>query len=87
MKAEGRFFPRKGSLLHCREAGTSSGTQRQPANRPNQTGKLWMVAGFPFVSFDFSCEADSLHLIGTYPGSSYQWGTQCLESRPGACAS
>jgi len=48
---------------------------------------LWKVHLVPELSFDFSCEADSLHLIGTYPGTSYQWGTQCLESRPGACAS
>jgi hypothetical protein len=31
---------------------------------------LWKVHLVPELSFDFSCEADSLHPVGTYPGTS-----------------
>jgi hypothetical protein len=50
---------------------------------------LWKVHPVPGLSFDFSCEADSLHLVGTYLVPATSGYIQCLEntSSRGACAS
>jgi hypothetical protein len=42
-----------------------------------------MVVGFPFVSFDFRCEAGSLRLVGTTLGTSYQRGGSDVSERAG----